>query len=75
MVGGKTATEFVDALAAALTHGAPAPDGGAHDGETPAWLDHAACTAPQPEPAPTFVDSEDSAATAGDRFPSPPPSW
>jgi len=31
-------------------------------------------TAAQPEPAPTFVDSEDSAATAAIAFPSPPPS-
>jgi serine/threonine-protein kinase len=71
----QTCTEFVDALSAALTHSSEpavtrtmvmAPAGVA------STMNLATAT-PAP-PAPTYVDSEDSAATVGVAFPSPPPS-
>jgi len=71
----QTATEFVDALAAALTHGAPAPTVARTMVMTPAAASTMPlATAAQPMAAPTYVDSEDSAATAAIAFPSPPPS-
>jgi hypothetical protein len=71
----QTATEFVDALAAALTHGAPAPTVARTMVMTPAVASTMPlATAAQPVAAPTYVDSEDSGATAAIAFPSPPPS-
>ena len=71
----QTATEFVDALAAALTHSAPAPTVARTMVMAPAVastmpLAHAA----PPVAASTYVDTEDSGATAAVAFASPPPS-
>src|SRR6266566_3944784 len=68
----QTATEFVDALAAALTHSAPAPTVARTMVMAPAVastmpLAHAA----PPVAAPTYVDSEDSGASAAVAFASP----
>jgi hypothetical protein len=70
----QSATEFVDALAAALTHTA-APAVARTMVMTPA----VASTMPlaraaPPVAAPTYIDSEDSGATVAVAFPSPPPS-
>ncbi len=69
-----TCTEFVDALSAALTHGA-APAVARTMVMAPAVASTMPLvTAPPPVAAPTYVDSEDSGGMVAVAYPSPPPS-
>jgi len=69
-----TCTEFVDALSAALMHGA-APAVARTMVMAPAVASTMPlATAAPPTAAPAYVDSEDSRATVAGAYPSPPPS-